>query len=88
MLGCSIDTAERLSAQRNSDKLNVCIQVNIDADNKGGVMPDKVKSLAAIIDQLQLNLRGLMTVLQKHDKLEADRQSYHQLKNLFLRKWF
>lgn len=86
----SVDSAQiarRLSAQRASDHpLNVCIQVNIDTDiSKGGVMPDDVKNLATIIDQLpQLNLRGLMTVLKKHDKLEDNRQSYYRLRKLFL----
>lgn len=83
----NIPVAQRLNAHRAAcTPLNVCIQVNIDLDvNKGGVMPEKVKEMATIIDRLpHLNLRGLMTVPQKHAKLEDDRQSYHQLKKLFL----
>ncbi len=83
----NVPVAQRLNAHREACKpLNVCIQVNIDLDpSKSGVMPQEVKKIATIIDQLpHLNLRGLMTVLQKHDKLEDDRQSYHRLKKLFL----
>ena len=58
--------AERLSAQRdeNLPKLNVCIQVNIDAqDSKDGCQPDEVADLVANISQLpNIRLRGLMVI--------------------------
>ena len=58
--------AERLSAQRdeNLPKLNVCIQVNIDAqDSKDGCQPYEVADLVANISQLpNIRLRGLMVI--------------------------
>jgi pyridoxal phosphate enzyme (YggS family) len=56
--------ARRLSAQRPSDAgdLNVCIEVNIDAEtSKSGVMAAQVMDLAvAVADLPRLRLRGLM----------------------------
>lgn len=45
--------------------LNVCIQVNIDADrDKGGIAPDQLPALAQAVAGLPaLRLRGLMTIL-------------------------
>ena len=58
--------AERLSNQRGEDQsaLNICIQVNIDAqDSKDGCQPDEVADLVAQISQLpKLRLRGLMVI--------------------------
>ena len=58
--------AERLSAQRdeNLPKLNLCIQVNIDAqDSKDGCQPDEVAALVKQISQLpNIRLRGLMVI--------------------------
>ena len=79
--------AERLNAHSSeSSPLNVCIQVNVDNDkSKGGIPAEQLEKLATFIDQLpNLNLRGLMTVLQKHVKLEDGRHSYHRLKKLYL----
>ncbi len=56
--------ARRLSQQRPEDMpdLNVCIEVNIDAEaNKSGVPADEVAHLAvAVADLPRLRLRGLM----------------------------
>ena len=56
--------AQRLSRQRPyyAGDLNVCIEVNIDAEaSKSGVLPDDVENLATQISELpRLNLRGLM----------------------------
>lgn len=79
--------AERLNAHcSKTSSLNVCIQVNVDNDkNKGGIPAEKVERLATFINQLShLNLRGLMTVPQKHAKLADDRQSFHRLQQLYL----
>ena len=58
--------AERLSSQRldTQPPLNLCIQVNIDAqDSKDGCQPDEVAELVAQISQLpHLRLRGLMVI--------------------------
>jgi pyridoxal phosphate enzyme (YggS family) len=66
--------AERLSAQRpeNLPALNICLQVNIDAqDSKDGCQPSEVAALVQQISQLpQLRLRGLM-VIPKPDHVAA-----------------
>lgn len=58
--------AERLSAQRPADltPLNICIQVNIDAqDSKDGCAPAQVPELVQQISQLaNIRLRGLMVI--------------------------
>lgn len=58
--------AQRLSQQRPEDMpaLNVCLQVNIDAeDSKSGCLPSELPSLVQHISQLhQINLRGLMII--------------------------
>ncbi|WOE42281.1 YggS family pyridoxal phosphate-dependent enzyme [Acinetobacter chinensis] len=58
--------AERLSNQRTADQapLNICIQVNIDAqDSKDGCQPADVAELVAQISRLEnLKLRGLMVI--------------------------
>lgn len=58
--------AERLSGQRDATQapLNVCLQVNIDAqDTKDGCQPNEVATLVHAISRLpHLNLRGLMVI--------------------------
>lgn len=58
--------AERLSNQRegNPESLNICLQVNIDAqESKDGCQPAEVAALVDSISRLpHLNLRGLMVI--------------------------
>ncbi|WP_166171153.1 YggS family pyridoxal phosphate-dependent enzyme [Acinetobacter sp. SA01] len=58
--------AERLSSQREANQvpLNICLQVNIDAqDTKDGCQPGEVAELVKQISQLpHLKLRGLMVI--------------------------
>ena len=58
--------AERLSNQRQATQapLNICLQVNIDAqDSKDGCLPNEVADLVQAISQLpHLRLRGLMVI--------------------------
>ncbi len=58
--------AQRLSDQRpkNMAPLNVCLQVNISAEqSKSGVMPDELSRLATAVTELPgLTLRGLMAL--------------------------
>ena len=58
--------AERLSSQRQVTQapLNICLQVNIDAqDTKDGCQPNEVADLVAQISELpNLRLRGLMVI--------------------------
>lgn len=61
-----LKVAQRLNDQRPASlpPLNVCIQVNVDAEaSKQGVSLDRVAELAAGVHQLPaLRLRGLMTI--------------------------
>lgn len=77
--------ARRLNDQCPEDKvLNVCLQVNIDADpNKAGALPEDTAALLAATAPLQrLNVRGLMTILHPDTK-PAD--GYQRLRDLFER---
>ncbi|KAF1027274.1 MAG: Pyridoxal phosphate homeostasis protein [Acinetobacter bereziniae] len=62
--------AERLSKQREATQapLNICLQVNIDAqDSKDGCQPEEVVELVKQISLLQhLRLRGLMVIPAPH----------------------
>ena len=78
--------ARRLSEQRPADAadLNVCIEVNIDAeDNKSGVAPDEVGDLAAAVTELpRLKLRGLMCLPAIRTDFEEQRRPFSALRTL------
>ena len=78
--------AERLSRQRphHSPDLNVCIQVNIDAEaDKAGVAPDDLAELAKAAAELpKLKLRGLMCIPRPRDDFEAQREPFRRLARL------
>ena len=75
--------ARRLSAQRphHAADLNVCIEVNIDAeDNKSGVAANEVADLAlAVADLPRLKLRGLMCLPAIRDDIDEQRQPFARL---------
>ena len=79
--------AERLSAQRPEQlpPLNICLQVNIDGgENKSGVAPDEVASLARAVAALpRLRLRGLMTIPEPAATYEAQLEVHRQARALF-----
>jgi PLP dependent protein len=68
--------AQRLNEQRpaGAKRLQVCIQVNIDASpSKSGVAPDEVVVLAQEIAKLpRLQLRGIMAMPDAPANMEAD----------------
>jgi pyridoxal phosphate enzyme (YggS family) len=78
--------AERLSAQRPAQlpPLNVCVQVNIDAQpTKSGVAPADALALAREVAGLPgLRLRGLMSVPAAVDGFEAQRVAHRRLREL------
>lgn len=78
--------ARRLSEQRPDDSqpLNVCIEVNIDAEaSKAGVPVEEVASLAAAVDELpQLRLRGLMCLPAMRDNFEEQRRPFARLRGI------
>ena len=79
-------TAKRLSDQRPGDlgELNVCLQVNVDAEEgKSGVAPDAVSDLADYVAGLpRLRLRGLMCLPRIRHDFEAQRGPFRQLRQL------
>jgi len=72
--------AHRLHQQRpeHLPALNVCIQLNIDAEeSKSGISEADMMALAAEIHALdKLTLRGLMVIPAKHDDEQAQRRSF------------
>jgi hypothetical protein len=78
--------ARRLSAQRPADAadLNVCIEVNIDAEeNKSGVAADDLEDLAAAVAGLpRLRLRGLMCLPAIRDNFDEQRKPFARLRAL------
>ena len=78
--------AQRLSDQRPVDKapLNVCIQVNISAEeSKSGVMPEQVAELAEQIQLLPgLQLRGLMAIPSASLDASGQAQAFARMRQL------
>jgi len=78
--------AERLSSQRPhyAAPLQVCIQVNVDAEPaKAGVDPALALELACAVHALpRLRLRGLMCILPGGRGSRADRASFAALRDL------
>lgn len=80
--------ATRLNRQRQGHgaPLNVCIQVNLDAEiTKSGVQADNTHALAQFITTLpNLHLRGLMAIPAPTQDYEQQLQSFGQLQQLFM----
>ena len=81
-----IKIARRLSAQRPhyAGDLNVCIEVNVDAEaNKSGVTPQDAHDLATEILSLpRLKLRGLMCIPAIRETFEEQREPFRALADL------
>jgi PLP dependent protein len=79
--------AQRLAEQRPSHlpPLNVCLQVNLDAENtKSGVSPEQLPALARFVAQLpQLRLRGLMAIPAPNPEYARQRAAFRRLRQLF-----
>jgi pyridoxal phosphate enzyme (YggS family) len=78
--------AQRLSQQRplDADPLNICIEVNIDAEEgKSGVAAEDTLQLARAIAELpKLRLRGLMCIPAVRDDPEQQREPFARLRKL------
>ena len=78
--------ARRLSDQRPRDAadLNVCLEVNVDAEeSKSGVAPDEVAELArAIADLPRLRLRGLMCLPAIRNDFDEQCKPFRALREL------
>ena len=81
-----IKIASRLNAARPPDMppLNICLQVNIDAESsKSGVEPDKVQQLAEqVLPLTRLKLRGLMGMPAPVDDFATQRHAFIKLRQL------
>jgi len=82
-----VKIARRLSAQRppHAPDLNICIEVNIDAEQqKSGVLPDDVAELARNIVELpRLRLRGLMCLPAIRSGFDEQRKPFAALRELY-----
>ena len=78
--------ADRLHAARPPDKppLNICIQVNIDAEpSKSGIDPGELPQLAEhLLPLTRLKLRGLMAIPAPVDSFDAQRRAFMKLRLL------
>lgn len=78
--------AQRLSEQRpyHAAPLNVCLQVNIAAEQtKGGATPEEVPELAGAVARLpRLKLRGLMCLPPEESDPERQRMWFARLRQL------
>lgn len=79
--------AQRLSDQRSPDQppINVCLQVNIDAESqKAGVDIDAVSDLAQLAGDLPgLCLRGLMCLPKAQPTPDQQREPFARLRRIF-----
>lgn len=77
--------AQRLSGQRPSHlgALNICLQVNIDAEtSKAGLRLDEVCDTAIAVSKLpNLRLRGLMAIPKASETLQEQRKSFAKLQD-------
>jgi pyridoxal phosphate enzyme (YggS family) len=78
--------AQRLSTQRPSERppLQVCVQVNVSGEaSKSGVAPEDVPALAQQIAALpNLRLRGLMSIPEPAQDVDAQRRPHRALARL------
>lgn len=78
--------AQRLSQQRPAELplLNVCVQVNVSGEaSKSGVAPADAGSFAQAIAALPcLRLRGLMSIPEPNETLDAQRRAHRVLREL------
>jgi pyridoxal phosphate enzyme (YggS family) len=79
--------AQRLSEQRPPTlaPLNVCLQVNVSGEaSKSGVSPDDAPALAKEIAAMpRLALRGLMSIPEPTEDVDAQRAQHRTLRALF-----
>ncbi len=82
-----LKTARRLSEQRPAEfaDLNVCLQVNIDAEpNKSGAPVSAVADLAHAVAELpRIRLRGLMCLPAIREGFDAQRKPFAHLRALY-----
>lgn len=79
--------AQRLSEQRpdHLPALNICLQVNIDAEaSKSGVLPYELQTLAdQVLGLPRLNLRGLMAIPAPRQAYAEQLEAFSRVRALF-----
>lgn len=78
--------ARRLSDRRERpDRLNVCLQVNIDDEpGKGGLRPNETAGVAEAVAELpNIHLRGLMAIPKPHPDPGRQRVAFRQVRELY-----
>ncbi len=80
--------ARRLAEQRPAERppLQVCIQINVnDEASKGGVdsVADVLALAAAVAEQPNLNLRGVMAIPESSDDIATQRRNFAAVKTIF-----
>lgn len=83
----SIEIAKKLNQHRvNLPKLNILIQINIsNEDTKQGIVADELFTLANEIYSLEnLTLRGIMAIIAPNLKIDAQKESFNKMRELFL----
>jgi pyridoxal phosphate enzyme (YggS family) len=85
----TIKVADMLHRYRfsNQPPLNVCIQINISAENsKSGIMPDKLSELMALVRCIRaldrLRLRGLMAIPKPSHSFNEQQAIFQQVAHL------
>lgn len=80
--------AKRLDSQLPDNKapLNICIEVNIDAEaNKSGIGVDEVLDFAQTLQKYKnLKLRGLMCIPKAREDFAEQRQAFARMREIFL----
>lgn len=83
----NIKTAERLNNHRPSSlpPLNICLQINISEDKtKSGILAPEVLTLAQACKKLpRLHLRGLMTIPEKTNSLQQQRNEFKKMRLIY-----
>ena len=82
-----VSIAQRLNNQRPAGlgPLNICLQINIDAeDSKSGLLPTELLEAVQQINSLpNLQIRGLMAIPAKSPDIQATRASFARMRALF-----
>ena len=82
-----ISTLKKISDHRkdSQDKINVCIQVNLDnEETKSGIAIEKVESfINEAVNFDGINVRGLMAIPMYQKEYESQYKTFMKIKNLF-----
>jgi pyridoxal phosphate enzyme (YggS family) len=82
-----ISTLKKINDLRKNveEKLNVCVQVNIDSeDSKSGILVNEVEDFIVKADKFEkLKIRGLMAIPMYHPDYVSQYKTFAKIKNLF-----